>query len=894
MNYIEYDEKDIQSFEYETTMVSDGNIIGTCELGKAEIQMLNDSNGYSSLKESWIQTVHGSFYIYDVAPVQEKVNIKLSCYDIKYKLDKPYDSSKHKFPCTLKTWRNSIFDDCGVVYDNSDFPNSNLLLEEEPYIESSSSNRQVIQVIAQAGASAVVTDENDCFFFKWFEDVIHTVEDWTELTTEKESSIPVNTIVLGRGNTEDNVYYPEQEPTKKVEFRIDNNYILDPQDVTSTQDRRYQTRIPIYNQVNGFSYLIFSMRTQNIENKLSVKLGQKIKYLDIYDNELTAYIMSKKITYLGGNMRDDDNYEITLSAEKINETSTDLSYGSSVINDILRVERKTDKNKGTIEDTIEKQGEQQKQITQISQTVDTIQQQVSGEYGMDREVTGTNQIFIEDAMKYSPLELKITGYSDLSRMLYPSFYLGANTVPIAYKEKSLSIITLCIDSQDREHQTENLKEYPITITEPLRSLGTVKDELFITIEEGELKTQITRYLGYTGSQIVKLDKPVIETITCPKIELLEHENYVYIKEQPNYQIYIKYLIYSTLNIFYMSRVEAKTLVKQTESSILEEVSLKADDNEIKTLVEKTAGELNIELSKKTDKDKLVASINASVEGIKILANKLELSALDILNIIAGSEINLTAQDISMIADKFKIDKTGHAEFNDIYITGGKIVLGGTEENPEFYFVDPNDLNSLTKFGPNWIYMSKNGKGIQIVNTLSKPMIGLSDGSLTTFVRSDLIETPVLTQTSLESIKKNFEHFENGLSLIEKTDIYKYHLKSQDDDDKKHIGLVIGDNYRTPNELIHGDAIDQYAMISVAWQAIKELSERVKKLEKENEVLRVKDKILASLVIIIIFLLFVIVNQNRYSKYDLNRDGKVDLTDLLELQRYYIERRDNNG
>lgn len=52
----------------------------------------------------------------------------------------------------------------------------------------------------------------------------------------------------------------------------------------------------------------------------------------------------------------------------------------------------------------------------------------------------------------------------------------------------------------------------------------------------------------------------------------------------------------------------------------------------------------------------------------------------------------------------------------------------------------------------------------------------------------------------------------------------------------------------------------------------------------------KNKIIASLVIITIFLLFVIVNQNRYSKYDLNRDGKVDLTDLLELQRYYIKHR----
>ena len=86
MNYKEYNEKDLQSFEYETTIQSDGKIVGVCELGKATIQMINDSNNYSAYKDSWIKTVHGSFYVYNVEPVQEKVNIKLECYEIRYKI----------------------------------------------------------------------------------------------------------------------------------------------------------------------------------------------------------------------------------------------------------------------------------------------------------------------------------------------------------------------------------------------------------------------------------------------------------------------------------------------------------------------------------------------------------------------------------------------------------------------------------------------------------------------------------------------------------------------------------------------------------------------------------------------------------------------------------------
>lgn len=345
-----FDNKYLQSFEYETTAISDGNIIGTCELGRATIQMINDSNEYSSLKGQWIKTIHGSFYIHSVEPVQEKVNIKLSCYDVKYKLDTQYDSSLYTWPMTLKKWRNAIFINCGVSYDDTDFPNSNLELTEEPYIGDNSSNRNVISLIAQAGCSWVDTDSDDVFYFKWFEEKTYTVKDWLELTTEKEHSSKINTVVLGRGDVEDNVYYPEELPDNPVEFRIDNNYILDPQETDN--DIRYGTRIPIYERVNGFSYLVFNMRTQDIENRLSIKLGEKVSYIDLWGNTLEAYIMTKKIVWLGGNASNAENYELTLSAEKIKETATEYSYAASVENRLLTVERTTNKNDGIITDLV--------------------------------------------------------------------------------------------------------------------------------------------------------------------------------------------------------------------------------------------------------------------------------------------------------------------------------------------------------------------------------------------------------------------------------------------------------------------------------------------------------------------------------------------------------------
>lgn len=369
----EYDNKMIQSFEYETTAISNKNIIGTCELGKATIQMLNDTNEYSALKNQWIKTKFGSFYVYDVKPVQEKVNIKLSCYDIKYKLDSDYDSSLYLWPMTLKEWRNAIYGNCNVLFIDDDFPNSDLILEAEPYVGTNKKNRDVLCLIAQAGASWIETDENDKFCFKWFTNNKFVVKDWDSLTSEKNKTNKVNLVVLGRGNIEDIVYYPKTKPENPVEFKIDNNYIIDPQDTTTTEDLRETTIIPIYNQVKDLEFVVFKMTSKLIDNKLSIKLGDIVQYTDIYGNELESFVMTRKISYLGGDIDDNENYQITLSAESINETNTDLSKGTNVIQVINETSAKVDKNAKLIELVNSEVNENSSEISKIKQRTNSVE-----------------------------------------------------------------------------------------------------------------------------------------------------------------------------------------------------------------------------------------------------------------------------------------------------------------------------------------------------------------------------------------------------------------------------------------------------------------------------------------------------------------------------------------
>ena len=110
---------------------------------------------------------------------------------------------------------------------------------------------------------------------------------------------------------------------------------------------------------------------------------------------------------------------------------------------------------------------------------------------------------------------------------------------------------------------------------------------------------------------------------------------------------------------------------------------------------------------------------------------------------------------------------------------------------------------------------------------------------TTNVSNTGIRTPVVTQTSIEKDKKNFEVLNNGLEIIKNTDIYKYHLKSQNDTDKKHIGFVIGDKYNYSQEITsqNNDGVDTYSMISVAYKAIQEQQELIEQLQKEIKELK---------------------------------------------------------
>ena len=138
------------------------------------------------------------------------------------------------------------------------------------------------------------------------------------------------------------------------------------------------------------------------------------------------------------------------------------------------------------------------------------------------------------------------------------------------------------------------------------------------------------------------------------------------------------------------------------------------------------------------------------------------------------------------------------------------------------------------------YYNNEQIAIQISDTLGASIsIGDSNNNAITDISKTGITTPTVTQTSKEESKKNFEKLEDALNIVKDIDIYKYNLKAEEDGTKKHIGFVIGDNYRYSKEVTstENDGADIYSLASVCLKAIQEQQELIEQLQKEIQELK---------------------------------------------------------
>ena len=250
-------------------------------------------------------------------------------------------------------------------------------------------------------------------------------------------------------------------------------------------------------------------------------------------------------------------------------------------------------------------------------------------------------------------------------------------------------------------------------------------------------------------------------------------------------------------------------------------STKAEMNSAINLTNQT---IDLKLEKKTDKDNIIAQINMSTEKDKdgsyigIEADKLNFK---------GKKFNLTTDDIEIISNVLNIDKKGMVVIID---NSGNVsnfrIIKNTGETCDVWgrsieFTESSVIHS--RFGLNTLDIYNGSKYL-------------------TYDQGNLYISGQIYPSSLEKMKKNFEKLDNGLSIVNATDIYKYNMKYEDDDTKKHIGFIIGDSYKYSKEITSAknNSVDLYSMVAVAYKAIQEQQEEIK--EQQEEIKELKEMI----------------------------------------------------
>ena len=221
-----------------------------------------------------------------------------------------------------------------------------------------------------------------------------------------------------------------------------------------------------------------------------------------------------------------------------------------------------------------------------------------------------------------------------------------------------------------------------------------------------------------------------------------------------------------------------------------------------------------------------------------------------INNVSGTKISL--EDGTIDAKNFKVDSSGNVTCNSAILNNAIIgSLDDGESNCKLILNNSLDENIKSEYFSNVIRLKDETRDatLEIINNISTPRICLYTGERNTVEKSETnvtafsILTPVLTQTSLAEQKKNFEKFENALSIVEGIDLYKYNLKTESDGHKKHIGFVIGEDYNYSSEITTVDengkeiGVDNYSMTSLCLQAIKEQQEMIEQLKQEIQILK---------------------------------------------------------
>ena len=328
----------------------------------------------------------GDFYIKD-EPERDKgkENIEVTAYDNMIQFMKEFKQAELNlnYPCTMLQLVNKMCEVCKVGLYSTNFFNSDLIIDEDYFTAQEITYRTVLEKVAQTTLSTIYIKENKLYISSVSNNPQATLDRsyLTKLVVTDKFG-PVNALVLGRGDVEDNVESKDQESIKgngRCEIRFDENEFIEYQ--------REKVIEPMFKKIKGLTYYAFE------GNDLGIVWLEPATCIELKNNENEVYTTY----YLNANIEISTGISSTIEARIPDETETEYKVDSKDESKILKVERLAKKNEGLIQDLVKETTETSTKINEIKSTVDgTIQRVSETETKLNNDYLTTEQINAEN------------------------------------------------------------------------------------------------------------------------------------------------------------------------------------------------------------------------------------------------------------------------------------------------------------------------------------------------------------------------------------------------------------------------------------------------------------------------------------------------------------------
>ena len=872
----------ISNVEFYDDVYKDGNIFGTA-IGKCldfEIENSVNLEGQEIEYQTgivangvthWISL--GNFIVYDIEPNDTTNMAKVSTMDYMLKTNVNYVSKLNYGDGTVKLLDvlQEVCNNSKLTLATAEFANSNFIVDSNQF-EEGTLNRQVIQAVAQISGTIAKIKNNSLYLIN--PNSVTSVSKVFTLNSYEEAEIkrntqPINLVSLGMADIEgENIVLRDEASISK---NGENSLAINDNPFAYTQAKREQLITALFDAVKGFEYKAYSFKCQGLPY---LETMDKIQFLDKECNTYDSYVFRF-------NYKSPKGLESTIEAPSIIKATVAYQNVLDAIEISKRTEILVDKQNQTIQSVVSQTDAQNQKISEVTQTVNELNSKIGDISDITTSKESTNAVVeFEKINQSEPIYVKIHSTGKNISYLYPRDNLYPSD------DLFMTVRTLRFTNTT----TNEIFDYELP-TDLLYYDASNYDEFILDYDA--LSCEVNKRVGYNADGTTYL-LDAVKTIKYdfPRIELTDGDYKIELLGYSNAYLFVRLMAQNYYTTQFATRAEMNSEISQTAEEINSSVDKKLSNystttemnaaisvkaNEInstvsetyttktentntlnsaksytdtqvssaKSEIKQTTDSISSTVSKKVGNDEVISKINQSAETVGINATKINLSAADILNLLAGNTINLKSQNIVITSDNFSVDSNGNMTCKSATINNGNLTITSDglikqvseDSGLQLLYMEDNDYKSY--IGPNNISLKlKNGNG-----SIDITLMDDTEGNTRIYnhkIYTPELEETSLTQLSLEEIKKNILPYTEHVSeIIKNSEIYTYNLKTEEDTDKKHIGFVIGDKYKTPKQVLSkkGQGIDLYSMSSLLWKNAQEqqkineiLLKRVQELE----------------------------------------------------------------